>query len=112
MSSVALFPGVDDDSTRRLWASAAIAAIALPSLVAFNVAPSATLFNQAAALIGWAIFALLLATLQRSAWIQAPAAGANALAAMWLLALILAAAPVAAGLPWSFAWSNVGMILA
>ena len=35
------------------WAALAVLAVALPTLIAFNVPPSATFFNQAAALIGW-----------------------------------------------------------
>ncbi len=36
-------------------------AIALPTLIAFNIAPSATFFNQAAAFVGWGGFLLALA---------------------------------------------------
>ena len=43
------------------WAAAACVAVALPTLIAFNVAPSATFFNQAAAFVGWGGFLLVLA---------------------------------------------------
>lgn len=115
MSSVALSLRDDVDSTRWLLTSAGVAAISLPSLVAFNLAPSATLFNQAAALIGWATLAILLAGLQRQRVTPFPAAlaGAYALAAIWLSTVVLAAvAPLVAGLPGSLSSSNVGMILA
>src|SRR5512132_434624 len=45
-----------------LRAACAVVAVALPTLVAFNVAPSATFFNQAAAFVGWGAFLLVLAT--------------------------------------------------
>ena len=35
------------------WAALATAAIGLPMLLAFNLPPSSTFLNQAAALIGW-----------------------------------------------------------
>ena len=46
------------------WALAVsgVLAVALPTLIAFNVAPSATFFNQAAALVGWGGFLIVLAT--------------------------------------------------
>ena len=33
----------------------AVLAVALPSLIAYNVPPSATFFNQAAAFVGWGV---------------------------------------------------------
>ena len=41
----------------------AVFAVALPTLIAFNVAPSATFFNQAAAFVGWGGFLIVLAAL-------------------------------------------------
>ena len=38
----------------------AVLAVALPSLIAYNVPPSATFFNQAAAFVGWGVFLMLL----------------------------------------------------
>ena len=102
------------DFEADLWYQVALAicAVSLPSLVAFNLAPSSTLFNQAAALIGWAGFVTILAASPAMRLIS-PSMGLVALAAMWLLALIAAiAAPLVAAVPWALARSNVGMILA
>ena len=41
-------------------------AVVLPTLIAFNVAPSATLLNQAAALIGWMVLVSLWAMANRT----------------------------------------------
>ena len=86
-------------------------AVALPTLLAFNVAPSATLFNQAAALIGWAI--VFAAWSLTSGRLRVASAGQAALLAALGIPLVMAlAAPGSAALPWSFALSNAGMILA
>ena len=44
------------------WISAACLAVVFPTLLAFNVPPSATFLNQAAAFVGWGCWALLLAS--------------------------------------------------
>jgi len=50
-------------------------AVAFPTLIAFNVAPSATFFNQAAAFVGWGGFLLVLgAGLAQSARPRSPGA--------------------------------------
>jgi len=93
-------------------ALAASAAVALPTLIAFNVAPSATFFNQAAAFIGWGGFLLVLATLvPRSAWPRSP--GALALiGALAIAAIDALAASIFSVMPWSLSLSAAGMIVA
>jgi hypothetical protein len=44
------------------WTVAACIAVAFPTLLAFNLPPSATFLNQAAAFMGWGVWALLLAS--------------------------------------------------
>ena len=90
-------------------------AIALPTLIAFNLPPSATFLNQAAALVGWGVFVFLLAAALPA---RAPGdAGAWRCAAPLLaaLALLMAAAfasPLWTGLPWSLALSSGGALAA
>jgi O-antigen ligase len=86
-------------------------AIALPALLAFNVPPSATFLNQAAALAGWGAF-VLWATVcwppQAFGW--AGTAALPALATLAVLALSALGAHFAAGLPSSLALSSFGLI--
>ena len=84
--------------------------MALPTLIAFNVPPSATFFNQAAAFIGWGAFLLVLGTLLPSdAWPRSRGAIAL-LAALAIVALSALAAPLAA-VPWTLALSAAGTIV-
>ncbi len=94
------------------FAMSATCAVAVPTWIAWNVAPSATFFNQAAALVGWGGFLMLLgACLPRSAWPRAR--GALALfAAMVLTALSALAASMFGLVPWSLSLSAVGTIAA
>jgi hypothetical protein len=99
-------PGRNDAS----WAATACVAIALPTLIAFNVAPSATFFNQAAAFVGWGGFLLLLST-HAPKWLGHWSQGLCALAAA--LAILLGAALAAslwAAVPWSLSLSSGGTI--
>jgi len=89
----------------------AVLAVVLPTLLAFNLAPSATLFNQAAALICWAIV-LALWSLTSPTWRMSSVSQMALPAALAISLLMSCVAPSAAGLPWSLAWSNAGMILA
>jgi len=92
----------------------AFVAIAVPTLLAFNVPPSATLLNQAASLGGWGVLALALsATVPLSAGPRRDALPSLA-ASTALLILVLAALAAAAvsGLPWPLALSSAGMLLA
>lgn len=93
-------------------AALAVVALTLPTLLAFNVAPSSTLFNQAAALIGWGGLAFALGLPLRATW-QRPRPGAGLAALLVTLAVSLAlscAAPLQVALPASLAFSNAGMI--
>jgi O-antigen ligase len=86
-------------------------AVALPTLLAFNLAPSSTLFNQAAALIGWAIV-LAQWSVTSATW-RMPNVSQIALPAALVISLVLSCvARSAAALPSSLALSNAGMILA
>ncbi len=93
---------------------AAAAAIAAPTLIAFNLSPSATFLNQAASLVGWGAWAMLLALgLGGARAAGRPDRGAIALlAALLLLMACAAAAPLWAALPWTLALPAAGMIAA
>ena len=97
----------------RAWSQAlALGAVAVPTLIAYNLPPSATFFNQAAALIGWGGWLTLLAS-QLPARVGRPGAGLAALlAALGLMLVSALAAPLWTGAPWSLAWSTGGLILA
>ena len=106
---------VSEQSSRSLAAwqvLSACIACALPALIAYNLPPSATFFNQAAAFIGWGGFMLVLAAaLSPRAWPRSPGMVAL-LAAFALLLLAALASPFWAALPWSLAWSSAGTIVA
>ena len=87
-------------------------ALAAPALLAFNLPPSATFFNQASALVGWGGLLLLFAV-DAPLRLQRQNFGLAALLAA--LALLLAsslASPLWAGLPSALALSGAGLILA
>ena len=87
-------------------------AVAFPTLIAFNVAPSATFFNQAAAFLGWGGFLLVLgAGLAQSARPRSPGSLAL-LASIAILVLCALGASVFAGAPWSLSLSSAGTLLA
>jgi len=89
----------------------AVFAVAVPTLIAFNVAPSATFFNQAAALVGWGGFLIVLATcLPGSAWPRSRGALAM-LAAMTLIAVSALLASVLGDVPSTLSLSATGTIL-
>jgi O-antigen ligase len=93
-----------------LASACAIAAVAVPTLIAWNVPPSATFFNQAAAYIGWGAFLLVLATaVPRGIWPHSRGSLAL-LAALVLCALSALAAPLVA-VPWTLALSSTGTIV-
>ena len=92
------------------WTATATLAVAFPTLVAYNVAPSATFFNQAVAFVGWGGFLLVLAAvLPRHTWPRSQAS----LALQGSMALLLVAAIGAslwAAEPWSLSLSSAGTI--
>ena len=97
-------------TVRPVWPTCGALAMAAPALLAFNLPPSATFFNQAAALVGWGGLLLVLAA-DAPLRLQRGNAGLSAL--LTALALLLAAAlaaPLWAGLPWALALSGAGMI--
>jgi len=69
---------------RVLWAVLASLAIVLPTLIAYNVAPSATLFNQAAAFVGWGGFLMVpAASLERRAMPASSSLGGFVMRESW-----------------------------
>lgn len=96
----------------ELLVAAAIAAIVVPTLIAFNVSPSATFFNQAAAFIGWGAFGVATALLlPRTSWPRARGTYA-VLGALGLLAVLAVVGALFRGTAWPLAWSAVGTLLA
>ena len=90
--------------------ASAILAVATPTLIAFNLAPSATFFNQAAAFVGWGCFLGLLSfALPRQSW---PRTGGSLalLGAMGIVFLAALGASLFASAPWSLSLSNAGTI--
>ncbi len=81
----------------------------MPMLLAFNLPPSATFFNQAISLIGWAGWAFLLfADLGASSKLRAT--GAAFAAALVLLGAATLSSVLAAGLPSALGISNLAII--
>jgi O-antigen ligase len=100
-----------DVPAANVWlAVTACIAIAVPTLIAFNVAPSATFFNQAAAFVGWGGF-LLLVSAEGPRWPFRLSQGTLAL--LVALTVLLIAALVAslwASAPWSLSLSSAATI--
>ena len=97
---------------RRVWSACAALALATPALLAFNLPPSATFFNQAAALVGWGGLSLVLAV---DAPLRLPRKSSGLTGLLGALTLLLAASlasPLWAGLPWPLALSGAGLIAA
>ncbi len=86
---------------------AALAAAALPSLLAYNTAPSPTFLNQAVALVGWGLFVVAAGARRDGVRDVAPVLAALALAGVGVL---WSWGPGA--LPASLALSALGMIVA
>ena len=98
------------DQRDRLWAATACAAVAVPSLLAFNLPPSATFLNQAVALIGWSMLLLMLAA-SRHVVARRPRGGlAAVLGALAVLALAAVGSWQWASLPGGLALSAVALI--
>jgi O-antigen ligase len=93
----------------------AILAVVVPGALAYNVPPSATFLNQAAALVGWGVFLFLMVL---AGWLTQrpplnPGAAVNSLLAAFglMLAGVLASA-LLAGLPVPLALSSAGLLVA
>ena len=94
------------------WAAAAIAAVAAPTLLAYNLPPSATFFNQAAAVFGWGLLLALVARVLPVRHARGGSGLAALLAALALLAAAVLASPLRHGLPWGLALQALGLIAA
>ena len=94
------------------WTVAACVAVAVPSLLAFNLPPSATFFNQAAAFLGWGAWAWLMASSPLPVRDALRGPTLALLAALALLTASAVAAPLWAGLPWTLAGSAIGTLAA
>lgn len=92
---------------------AACVAIGLPALLAFNLPPSSTFLNQAAALTGWGMFAVFL-TLTPGVSRSGLATISPGLLLLWgalgLLAAAALLAPWTSSLPSGLALSSAGLI--
>jgi O-antigen ligase len=99
------------NKTSATWLVAAtVLAVAVPALLAYNIAPSATLLNQAAALLGWGAVTMLVVTALDSTWPQRSAGLTTLLIAFGVLACVAAGAALWARQPVGLALSNVGML--
>ena len=93
-----------------VWALAATAAITAPAVIAYNVPPSATFLNQAAAFVGWGVMLFVLtAAIPSSRMPRDP----GLLALLGTFFGLLGAAMGSAlwsELPWSLALSSAGTL--
>lgn len=94
-----------------IWGALACLAVALPMLIAFNVPPSATLFNQVAAHVGWgALLVAIGAAIPSSVRPRASEALAL-LAAFGVLVAACLASSLWASAPWTLTVSAAATIL-
>lgn len=96
--------------THALWLAVMAMAVVVPSLLAYNLAPSATFLNQAAALIGWAAAALVLTTTTPITAQRPRGALAAALGALALIWVSVIGSWHFAGLPSGLTLSALGVI--
>ncbi len=110
-------PSVSGTKSSALWLAAACLAVVFPTLLAFNLPPSPTFFNQAAAFVGWGVWGLLLSSTATAA-VRPPPIGpaepghAALLAALAVMAVAAAVSPLWAALPWTLALSSLGTLAA
>lgn len=90
----------------------AVCAIAVPTLIAANLPPSATFFNQAAAVIGWGGLLVAAAPFCRFDARRLDSGAWTLLAAIVILTMAALGSATFNELPWSLALSNAGMLLA
>jgi O-antigen ligase len=93
------------------WWTPAVAAVAVPVLLASNLPPSPTFFNQAAAIIGWGVFACAVGWQLRGP-VRWRGGLLSLIAAMGLVGLAAAGASLFDGLPAPLMWSAVGVMAA
>lgn len=86
----------------------ACVAAGLPMLLAFNLPPSATYFNQAASLLGWGAWVLHLAGSSARTTVSRTEVAAQV--TLGLLFVVLALSPVLGGQPWALALSGAALI--
>ncbi len=94
-----------------VWAALATLAIAIPTLIAFNVAPSATFFNQAASFVGWGGFLMVIGTSLARDALPRSRGSLALLASLALLVLSAVAASFWAAAPWPLSLSAAGTLL-
>lgn len=90
----------------------ALAAVALPCLIAFNLPPSATILNQAAAFVGWGAWLVVLGATMPSPRSAMARPLLVLLVALGMLALASIGGSVWRGLPWTLSISVAGTIAA
>jgi len=95
-----------------LWIATACVAVALPTLLAFNLPPSATFLNQAVSVIGWGALLSVFAECLRAGKLALDAGLAALLGALAALGAAALAAPLWAALPWALSLSALGLVLA
>jgi O-antigen ligase len=92
---------------------AACVAIATPGLLAFNLPPSSTFLNQAAALIGWGVWLTFIASSFGSSTLRRPGTGLPGLQlALAVLIVAALASPLWTNLSWSLSLSSVALLAA
>jgi O-antigen ligase len=94
------------------WTSTAMLAIVFPTLSAFNVAPSATFFNQVAALVGWGAFLLVIGIIVPPDCWPRSRESRSLLGALALLVVAALGASFGAAMPWTLSLSAAGTIAA
>jgi O-antigen ligase len=85
-------------------------ATAVPVLLAYNAPPSATLLNQAAALLGWGAVTAFVVVMLDSPSPQGNAGLTSLLAAFGALIAAALVTPLWADQPWGLALSNAGLL--
>ena len=90
----------------------AMAATTAPSLLAWNVSPSATFLNQALALLLWGLFVAAAAARPAAAGLHGLRAAAPLLAALGLMAAAVGGSWALRGLPSTLALSALGLLAA
>ena len=95
-----------------VWSLLATLAVAFPTVIAYNVAPSATFFNQAAAFVGWGGFLMVMGSCLPSGVLPRSGGTRALLASLAILVMAALAASVYAAAPWPLSLSSAGTLLA